>query len=153
MIKTSSKIMQFQNFSKIFFLVYNIDTPGWGILYLGLKGVSNKILGILLRGKPKERKSKIWTTVIWKSAIFALFTFFGEILTEILHRICKGKYTKKWDSKKSLDKFFWGTIFKKCFRGNVEITLFFRFPMIFDPQNPYFESLRILNLTCQKWPF
>ena len=39
---------------KICFLVYNIDTPGWGMLYLGLKGVSNKILDILLRAKPKE---------------------------------------------------------------------------------------------------
>ena len=53
MIKTS-KIMQFQNFSKICFLVYNIDTPGWGMLYLSLEGVSNKILDILFRGKPKE---------------------------------------------------------------------------------------------------
>ena len=54
MIKTSSKIMQFQNFSKICCLVYNIDTPGWGMLYLGLEGVSNKLLDILLRGKLKE---------------------------------------------------------------------------------------------------
>ena len=52
--KNDQDIIKNHTISKICCLVYNIDTPRWGMLYLGLKGVSNRILDILLRGKPKE---------------------------------------------------------------------------------------------------
>ena len=70
--KNNQNIIKIHTNSKICFLVYNIDTHGWGILYLGLKGVSHEILNNLLRGKPKEWVEPMCQKELMKSDISLL---------------------------------------------------------------------------------
>ena len=60
---------------------------------------------------------------------------------------------KNEEKNQVLKKFFLSKIFEICFIQNVTIGPFWRFSMLFDPQNIDFESLSNLKFPCQKTPF
>ena len=60
---------------------------------------------------------------------------------------------KNEDKNQVLKKNFLSKIFEISFTQNVPIGPFWRFSMIFDPQNMDFESLSNLKFPCQKPPF
>ena len=60
---------------------------------------------------------------------------------------------KNEEKNQVLKKFFLSKIFEICVIQNVTIGPFWRFSMLFDPQNIDFESLSNLKFPCQKTPF
>ena len=77
--------------------------------------------------------------IIWLKSVYTGFT--QEI---------KAKNKEK---NQVLKKFFLSKIFEIFFAQNVTMGPFWRFSMIFDPQNMDFESLSNLKFPCQKPPF
>ena len=83
----------------------------------------------------------------FESLQFSHFSpFLGKSLQKFYTGFVKENIPKNETQKKVSIKFFWGTIFEKCFEGNVEITLFFRFPMILPSQEFFLpKQIKILK--------